>query len=465
MFPKEVYWQRRKQLRELVGNGLILISGNEESAMNYRANTYHFRQDSSFLYFFGINKPGFYGICDAESGVDTLFGNDFDMDDIIWMGEQPLVKELASMVAVEASAPMSNLQSVLRTAISSGRKVHMLPPYRGEHQIALSKLLGVSIEGVAKLVSEQLIHAVVKMRAVKDSYEIAEIEKAIAVAGIMHTTAMKMAFPGNFEREVAGAIEGIALSHGGPVSFPVILSMDGQTLHNHYHGNELVDGRLVVCDAGSESDMGYASDITRTFPVGGKFSLKQKDIYNIVLKANVETIKASLPGKTYREVHLQAAKIIASGLKDLGIMKGDLDEAVASGAHALFFPHGLGHMLGLDVHDMEGLGENHVGYSKSVKRSDQFGLAYLRMGRELEPGFVITNEPGCYFIPALIEQWKSEKKFEQFINYKEVNAYIGFGGVRIEDDVLITDTGSRVLGTPIPKTVEEVEATAGSGTY
>jgi len=270
---------------------------------------------------------------------------------------------------------------------------------------------------------------------------------------------MKMAYPGNFERELAGAIEGIALSHGGPVSFPVILSMDGQTLHNHYHGNELSEGRMVVCDAGAETAMCYASDITRTFPVGGKFSTRQKDIYNIVLKANTETIKASVPGRTYREVHLMAARIIAAGLKELGIMKGDPDEAVAAGSHALFFPHGLGHMLGLDVHDMEGLGENHVGYSESLKRSDQFGLAYLRLGRELEPGFVVTNEPGCYFIPALIDQWKGEKKHMQFINYDQVEKYRAFGGVRIEDDVLITDTGSKVLGTPIPKTVEEVEET------
>ncbi|MCP4314341.1 MAG: aminopeptidase P family protein [Bacteroidetes bacterium] len=462
MFPKEVYWQRRKQLRELVGEGLILIAGNEESAMNYRANTYHYRQDSNFLYFFGINKPGFHGICDTDSGIDTLYGDDFEIDDIIWMGEQPLVKELALKVAVEATATLSDLESTLKSAIASGRKVHILPPYRGDHILSLSKLLGVSCDGVQEFVSEQLIHAVVKLRAVKDSFEIAEIEKAVEVAGIMHTTAMKMAFPGNFERELAGAVEGIALSHGGPVSFPVILSMDGQTLHNHYHGNELCEGRMVVCDAGAESEMCYASDITRTFPVGGKFSQQQKDIYNIVLKANTETIKASLPGINYREVHLQASKIIAGGLKELGIMKGDVDEAVAAGAHALFFPHGLGHMLGLDVHDMEGLGENFVGYTKTLERSDQFGLAYLRVGRELETGFVMTNEPGCYFIPALIEQWRGEKKFGQFINYNEVDSYLGFGGVRIEDDVLITDTGSRVLGTPIPKTVEEVEATANS---
>ena len=457
MFAKEVYWQRRKMLRALVGDGIILIPGNEESAMNYRANTYHFRQDSSFLYFFGINKPDFYGVCDVDNDRDTLYGNDFGIDDIIWMGEQPAVSELAVRVGADTSASTADLSSFLKKCRESGRKIHLLPPYRGDQVIRLSKLLGTDYEGLNKLVSRELIAAVVKLRSIKDQYEIAEMEKAVDVAGIMHTTAMKMAFPGNFERELAGAIEGIALSHGGPVSFPVILSMDGQTLHNHYHGNELTEGRMVVCDAGAETSGSYASDITRSYPVGGKFSTTQKDIYSIVLQANTETIKASIPGRPYREVHLLAAKIIAGGLKELGLMKGDVDEAVAAGAHALFFPHGLGHMLGLDVHDMEGLGENHVGYSDSVKRSDQFGLAYLRLGRELEPGFVVTNEPGCYFIPALIDQWKGEKKHEQFINYGQVDHYRGFGGVRIEDDVLITKTGSRVLGTPIPKTVEEVE--------
>ena len=459
MFAKEVYWQRRKMLRALVGEGLILFTGNEESSMNYSANTYHFRQDSSFLYFFGINKPGFYGVCDVDNDRDTLYGDDFTIDDIIWMGEQPEVSDLAADVAVEISASVNELATLLKQAMQSGRKVHLLPPYRGDHVVKLAQLMDVDHKVVSELVSQELIEAVVKLRSHKDQFEISEIEKAVAVAGIMHTTAMKMAYPGNFERELAGAIEGIALSHGGPVSFPVILSMDGQTLHNHYHGNELSEGRMVVCDAGAETAMCYASDITRTFPVGGKFSRRQKDIYNIVLKANTETIKASIPGRSYREVHLMAARIIAGGLKELGLMKGDLDEAVAAGAHALFFPHGLGHMLGLDVHDMEGLGENHVGYNESLKRSDQFGLAYLRLGRELEPGFVITNEPGCYFIPALIDQWKGENKHKQFINYNEVEKYRDFGGVRIEDDVLITDTGSKVLGTPIPKTVEEVEET------
>jgi len=459
MFPKEVYWQRRKLLREMVGDGLILFPGNEESSMNYSDNTYHYRQDSSFLYFFGINKPGFYGICDVDSGNDTLYGDDFTMADIIWMGDQPSVKDLAAEVATDASATMGALATDLKKAIQSGRKLHILPTYRGDHVVKLAEILGVTCENVKTYISDELVGAVIKLRAVKDQYEIAEIEKAVDVAGIMHTTAMKMGFPGNYERELSGAIEGIALSHGGAVAFPVILSMNGHILHNHNHENELVGGRLVICDSGAESAMCYASDITRTFPVGGKFSTQQKEIYNIVLAANTQTIEASLPGVLYRDVHLMAAKIIASGLKDLGILKGDVDEAVAAGAHALFFPHGLGHMMGLDVHDMEGLGENSVGYTDELKRSDQFGMAYLRMGRKLESGFVMTNEPGCYFIPALIELWKGEKKLEQFINYDKAESYLGFGGVRIEDDVLITDDGNRVLGTPIPKTIEEVEAT------
>lgn len=460
MFPKEVYWQRRKQLHEQLKSGLVLFPGNGESAMNYRDNTYRFRQDSSFLYFFGINKPGFYGICDLDSGEDTLYGNDLDLDDIIWMGALPGVSELAASAGVNQTGSLSSLGEELKNAVAKGRKVHILPPYRGDQFIDLAGLFGVASDRVKEFISEELIKAVVKLRAVKDEYEIGEIEKAVDVARIMHTTAMKMAYPGNFEYELSGAIEGIALSHGGQVSFPVILSMDGQILHNHQHENELVEGRMIICDAGAETSMCYASDITRTFPVGGKFTTRQKEIYNIVLESNMKTIEASLPGKTYREVHLMAATIIASGLKALGLMKGDVDEAVAAGAHALFFPHGLGHMMGLDVHDMEGLGENYVGYNDRIKRSDQFGLAYLRMGRELEPGFVMTNEPGCYFIPALIDQWKAEKKFDQFINYDRVDTYRDFGGIRIEDDVLITEKGNRVLGTPIPKSVEEVEATA-----
>ncbi len=459
MFPKEVFWQRRKQLHQFVDGGLLLFPGNEESSMNYRANTYHYRQDSSFIYFFGFNQPGLAGICDLDSGEDILYGDDLTIEDIVWEGEKQSMKEKGSLIGVENIRSASSFGDDIKAAIKSGRKIHILPPYRGDGIIKLSEDLGCTVGEVNGFVSEDLIKAVVKLRSVKDQYEIKEMEKAADVAYIMHTTAMKMAFPGNFERELAGAIEGIALSHGGPVSFPVILSMDGQILHNHNHENELVEGRMVITDAGAETSLGYASDITRTCPVGGKFSGRQKDIYQIVLDANVNAIKNSAPGVKNLDLHLGAAKTIASGLKDLGILSGNMDDIVAAGAHALFFPHGLGHMLGLDVHDMEGLGENYVGYNESIKRSDQFGLAYLRLGRELEPGFVITIEPGLYFIPTLIDIWKKENKHAEFINYSKVEEYLDFGGVRIEDDVLITDDGNKVLGTPIPKTIDEVEQT------
>lgn len=459
MLPKEVYFSRRKQLHELLDNGLLLFPGNDESSMNYRANTYHYRQDSSFLYFFGLSQPGLAGICDLDSDEDVLYGDDLSIDDIIWEGEKTSMQEKADSIGVEHIRSSAAFGEDVKAALKSGRSVHILPPYRGDGIIKLSEDLGCSVDEVNGFVSEAFIKAVVRLRSVKDDYEIKEIEKAVDVAYIMHTTAMKMAFPGNFERELAGAIEGIALSHGGPVSFPVILSMNGQILHNHNHENELVNGRMVITDAGAETPLGYASDITRTCPVGGEFSPRQRDIYQIVLDANVYAIENSLPGVKNRDVHLGSAGIIASGLKDLGILSGNVDDIVAAGAHALFFPHGLGHMLGLDVHDMEGLGENYVGYNESISRSDQFGLAYLRLGRELEPGFVITIEPGLYFIPTLIDIWRKENRHSNFINYNKVEDYLDFGGVRIEDDVLITDNGNRVLGTPIPKTIAEVEAT------
>jgi len=459
MFEAKVYSERRRKLKNQVGTGLILIPGNTEAAMNYPANTYHFRQDSDFLYFFGLDHPDLAGVMDVDADMDYLFGNDADMDDIIWMGPQPALKDRAFRVGVIQTAPYHKLDEKIRDAVSKGRKIHILPPYRGKNILKFSSLLGKGHVEIKEMVSEELIRAVVKLRSVKEEVEIKEIEQAMDVAYKMHTTAMKMAKPGIIENEIAGTIEGIALAEGNGVSFPIILTINGQTLHNHYHGNTLSVGRMMVTDAGAESALHYASDITRTVPVGGKFNQRQKEIYGIVLKANTEPIKSIKPGITNKSLHLIAAEIIGSGLKDLGLMKGNIEEAVNQGAHALFFPHGLGHMMGLDVHDMEGLGEDYVGYNEEVKRSDQFGLAYLRLGKKLEKDFVFTIEPGIYFIPALIDQWKSEKKFMDFINYDKVETYKDFGGIRIEDDVLVTSTGYRVLGKPIPKTVEEVERT------
>lgn len=458
MFEAKIYNERRNKLRKSLSPGIALFLGNQDAPMNYPANTYHFRQDSSFLYFFGLNESGVAAIIDIDGGKDILFGNDVTLDDIIWMGPQPTMQERGKLVGVNTTSPMAKLEEFISDAIKSGRKIHYLPPYRAEKTLRLEKLLGIPSANIKAGASEELIKGVVALRSVKDEHEIKEIEKAIDIAWEMHTTAMKMAKPGVYEREIAGKIEGISLSHGGPVSFPVILSINGQTLHNHYHGNMLKEGRMMVCDAGSETEMSYSSDLTRTVPVGGKFSQRQKEVYEIVLKANVEAINAIKPGVPYRDIHLMSAKIIASGLKDLGLMKGDTDKAVQEGAHALFFPHGLGHMMGLDVHDMEDLGENYVGYDDEIKRATQFGLAFLRLGKKLQEGFVLTVEPGIYFIPALIDKWKNEKKFTEFINYEKVETYKDFGGIRIEDDVLVTKDGNRVLGKPVPKTVEEIEA-------
>lgn len=458
MFNPEVYSARREQLRGLLSGGIVLLPGNAEAAMNYPANTYHYRQDSDFLYYFGHDHDGLSGIIDVDEGKDILVGDDVTMDDIIWMGQQPLMKDQAAQSGTEHVLSNSKLPDYIQDALTKGREVHILPPYRGDRWLSLEGIFGLPHGEIKDYISEELIKAVVSMREIKSELEIAEIEKAVDVAYLMHTTAMKMAMPGVVEQEIAGAIEGISLSFGGPVSFPVILSVDGQTLHNHHHGNTLQKGRMMVTDAGSESALHYASDITRTVPVGGIFDTRQKEIYEIVLKANCDTIAAIKPGVFYKDVHLLAARTIAQGLKDLGIMKGDVEEAVRQGAHALFFPHGLGHAMGLDVHDMEGLGENYVGYDESVQRSDQFGLAFLRFGKKLKPGFVMTDEPGCYFIPALIDMWKKEGKFTDFINYDKAESYKDFGGVRIEDDILVTEDGNRILGKPIPKKVEDVEA-------
>lgn len=457
MFKAEVYKSRRERLKNSINNDVAFFPGNDESSMNYPANTYHFRQDSAFLYFFGLDQPGLAGLIDFETGEDYIFGNDVTMEDIVWMGNQPSIKERAAMAGVKKTFPSGKLDEFIKKITRQKRKIHYLPPYRGETVIQLSDLLDIPVSKVKKGSSPDLIKAVISLRSVKENVEIAEIEKMVDVAYEMHTTAMKMAHPGIYEREIAGRIEGIALSFGGAVPFPIILSINGQILHNHYHGNLLQKGRLMVLDAGAESTEGYASDITRTSPVGGKFSQKQKQIYEIVLAANVESIHSVKPGILFRDVHLKAAGIIAEGLKDLGFMKGNTEKAVQSGAHALFFPHGLGHMLGLDVHDMEGLGEDFVGYDKTIKRSEQFGTAYLRLAKKLQPGYVLTVEPGIYFIPALIDQWKKSKKFKEYINYDKVDSYKDFGGIRIEDNVLVTDKGHRVLGKSIPKTVEDIE--------
>jgi Xaa-Pro aminopeptidase len=451
MFEAKIYAKRRDYLKKQVPSGLVLFLGNDDSPMNYAANTYHFRQDSSFLYFFGLDQPNLAAVIDVDEKKDIVFGDDIEIEDIIWMGYLPTIADRAAGAGIKQTAPLKELSSLLKVAQEKGRAIHYLPPYRSESVLKLQALLGIKPEEAKAKASPALVKAVITQRSVKFEEEVAEIEKALNTTSKMYEAAMSMALPGIQERDIAGRIDGLAIADGGVPAFPTILTKNGQILHNHSHVNRLKKGDLLVVDAGAQAPSGYAADITRTIPVGGAFTAAQKDIYEIVLLAQETAIKAMKPGVRYREIHLQTARVIAAGLKTVGLMKGDVEEAVLQGAHALFFPHGLGHMLGLDVHDMENLGENFVGYDEGVQRSAQFGLAYLRMARELREGHVMTVEPGIYFIPALIDKWQKENKFPDFIAYNKLARYRTFGGIRIEDDVLVTKTGRRVLGRPIPK--------------
>ena len=458
MFPANVYIGRRRRLKEQMQAGLILFLGNEESSVNYPDNQYPFRQDSSFLYFFGLDFPGLAAVIDIDQDEEVVFGNDLTVDDIIWTGPQPALRERCQEIGVRETAQLDKLQDALEKAIQQDREIHFLPQYRPENVLKIERLLGIHPAAIGDYVSETLIKAVVAQRSSKTEEEIEQIEAALDISYEMQTMAMKMSKPGMREMEVAGAVEAIALARGARLAFPTIFSIHGETLHNHYYGNIMKEGDIAVNDSGAESLLHYASDITRTVPVNGTFSQRQKEIYAIVLDAQDKAIEAVRPGAEFREVHLLACRILASGLRDLGMIRGDVQEAVHAGAHTLFFQCGLGHMMGLDVHDMEGLGEDYVGYTDTIKRNPEFGWCSLRLAKALEPGFVITVEPGLYFIPELIDRCKAEQKHSQYINYDMVEKYKDFGGVRIEDDVLVTENGHRVLGKKIPKTIDEVEA-------
>ena len=452
------YADRRRRLAERLPSGLALFPGNAEAPMNYGANHYPFRQDGSFRYFFGFFRPDLVGTLDADTGRAVLYGNDPTLADLIWLGPQRPLAEEAEHFGLAEVRPMSRLQEDLAEAQAARRPIHVLPPYRGDTRLQLERLLGWPAATVHERASEELIRAVVALRERKTRAEIAEIEAALDVAYAMHTEAMRAGRPGATEHEVYGRVRGTALAAASKMSFPIILSVRGETLHGSPSDHVIEDGDLVLCDAGAISPTGYTSDVTRTFPASGRFSDRQRAIYEAVLAAQEAAIAAIKPGVPFREVHLIAARVLTEHLKALGLMHGDADAAVREGAHALFFPHGLGHMLGVDVHDMEALGEDFVGYDAEYQRSDQFGTAYLRLGKRLQEGFVVTVEPGCYFIPELVRQWKEEGRHTDYIDYDEVETWLGFGGVRIEDDVLVTADGSRILGKPIPKTVAEVEA-------
>jgi len=457
MFTADTYAQRRARLSASLPSGLLLFLGNDESPMNYTDNTYHFRQDSTWLYFFGLAQPGLAAVVDLDAGRTVIFGDDLGLDAIVWTGPQPLVSELAARAGVTDTAAASALAGTISAARAGGRTIHYLPPYRGEHRLTLSTLLGLPPDRTDEGASLDLVRAVVAMRVYKSAEEVAEIERAADTSVDMHLAAMAMARPGLRESDISAKVTEVALAAGGGLSFPVIATIHGETLHNHYHGNTLKAGDLFLLDAGAETAMGYAGDLSSTFPVDRTFTSRQRDVYQIVLDAHLAAVAAVKPGRPMREIHLLACRTIAEGLKGLGLMKGDLDEAVAEGAHAMFFQCGLGHMMGLDVHDMENLGEVWVGYEGQPK-STQFGLKSLRLARPLEPGFVITVEPGIYFIPELIRRWKAEGRFREFIDYGRLEAFADFGGARIEEDLLVTADGHRILGKSRPRTIPEVEA-------
>lgn len=451
MFEKDIYVRRRAELKKRVGSGTLLFLGNDECGCNYADNTYPFRQDSTFLYYFGLPYDGLAAVIDIDNDQEIIFGDELTIDHIVWMGTQPTLHEKAHLVGVDNVRPSADLKSWLDRCV----QVKYLPVYRAEHQLKLWRLLGI-MPGEEKP-SADFISAVVDMRNHKQPEEIAEIEKACDVTSDMHIAATKAIRPGMYEYEVAAIIEQVAASANCSLSFPTICTINGQTLHNHYHGNRISEGDMVLIDAGAERQSGYAGDMSSTVCAGKSFTPRQKAVYDIQVASHLAAVEMLRPGVPFVKVYERASEVICAGMRDLGILTGDPAEAVAAGAHAMFFQCGLGHMMGLDVHDMENLGEEFVGYGGQPK-STQFGRKSLRLGRELEEGFVLTIEPGVYFIPELIDLWKGEGRFKEFINYAELEKWRGFGGIRNEEDYLITATGSRRLGKKIPLTTEEVEA-------
>ena len=463
MFAPSTYVERRQTLMKKIGSGLILLPGNTFSPNNYPNNAYYFRQDSTFRYFFGLNNPTLVGLIDADAGVSMLFGDDFTVEDIIWTGPQPTLRELGAEVGVTQTYPFAAVAEFLSRAVSQGRRVHFLPPYRGETKIQLQEWLGLTPTMVQECRSVELMFAVAEMREKKSEEEIVEMEKAFQLGYQMHTLAMKMCRPGVVEREIAGAVEGIAKGYGQGVSFPTIVSQHGETLHNLNCDGVLEAGRLLLVDGGAETVSGYCSDHTRTYPVSGRFSDRQRDIYNIVLKAHDDVAAMVAPGMMYQEVHLAAYRSLAEGLIGVGLLKGTVDQIIESGAMTMLMPHGLGHGLGMDVHDCEAMGERSYDFSTLLDQAARSATCVHRATWRLEPGTVLTDEPGIYFIPALIDKCRAEGKYAGLVNYDLLADYYDFGGIRIEDDLLVTPTGNRMLGGEqhIPITVEELEAVVG----
>lgn len=460
MFNKEVYINRRQELKTLVKDGLIILFGNNESPCNYPNNGYYpFRQDSSFLYYFGQRRDGLVGVIDIDEGTEMLIGDDIDIEDIVWYGSVDSVSDLAAQVGILRTAPMKELQLICNEAKNKNRTIHFLPPYRHDNMIQIMDLLGIHPNKQKEAASVELIKAIVKMRERKSDIEIAEIEKACAIGYQMHTHAMRMTKPGLTEKYIGGQVDGMAHSLGEHESFATIFTQHGEIMHGNPSYNLLESGRLALCDAGAENREGYCSDHTRTFPVNGKFSQRQLEIYSIVEACHDYALEVAKPGVRWYDVHMNVCRLMTDKLKELGLMKGDTEEAVQAGAHAMFLPHGLGHMMGMDVHDMEGLGQIYVGFDEETRPSTQFGTNALRCGKRLQEGFVMTDEPGIYFIPALIDDWRAQGLHKDFLNYDLLETYKDFGGIRIEDDILITKDGCRFLGKERipyhPKDIEE----------
>ena len=458
MFDKDIYKKRRQKLKNAIGSGLVILLGNEDSSMNYKDNLYPFRQDSTFLYFIGIDRPAIIAVIDIDNDREILYGDDLTIEQMFWTGFREQLEVLADKTGISEVKRKADIEHTAKKALAENRKIHFLPAYRTEHIEIVSSLLEVLPGLVQNMFSTDLIKAIVAQRSIKSREEIEEITKAVNITVDMQLAAMKMAQEGITEAQIAGKIHGLAISAGGNLSFPTILTTRGQVLHNSYSQAMLEPGDLVLCDCGAETAMHYSGDLTRTFPVNKSLSSIQKEVYDIVLETHQVAAALLRPGILYRDIHLVACEKLTEGLQQLGIMKGDAREAVALGAHALFFPCGLGHMMGLDTHDMENLGEAYVGYDDEIKQSTQFGLKSLRLGRALEEGFVLTVEPGLYFIPELIDKWAAEKKYNSFINYEKLTGYKTLGGVRVEEDFMITSHGSLLLGNPLPKTAQAIEA-------
>ena len=455
MFAKETYMQRRALLKKTVGSGVLLFLGNDDMGLNYEDNAFRYRQDSSFLYYFGISQAGLAAIIDIDEDKEIMFGDEASIDYIVWTGVLPTLQEKAAETGISDTRPFLKVIDYLKKAQNKGQQIHYLPPYRPEHKLKLMDWLGLAPGNQPG--SVPFIRAIVQQRNIKSAEEIDEIEKACNVTADMHIAAIKCLRPGMHEYDVAAEIEHVAALNNCELSFSTIATIHGETLHNHYHGHLVKPGDLFLIDAGAEVESGYCGDMSSTFPADKKFTQWQKDMYEIQNAMHIESVKALRPGVPFLQIYELSAKVMVEGLKEFGLMKGNAENAVREGAHAMFFQCGLGHMMGLDVHDMENLGEVWVGYDGQPK-STQFGRKSLRLAQPLKPGFVLTIEPGIYFIPELMDLWGKDKKFADFINYEKLQEYRHFGGIRNEEDYLITEDGARRLGKKIPLTPDEVEA-------